>query len=261
MARAVLYDSTLCVGCRACEEACAKRWNLPYNDAIAREEQISERKLTTVVTHGERYSRRLCMHCGDPACASVCPVGALEKTQPGPVVYHEDRCMGCRYCMLACPFQVPSYTWSERPPKVRKCDMCAARQFKGEATLCSEACPTGATITGERETLLAEARRRMADKPDGYHPHVYGFREVGGTSVLMLSAVPFDQLALNTKLPEEALPPLTWRVLNHVPDIAALGSVLLGGIYWITHRREEVGSGEARLGGRTARGARRKESR
>ncbi len=250
MARAILFDSTLCVGCRACEEACAGRWKLPYGEDIAAEERISERKLTTVVTHGERYLRRLCMHCLDPTCTSVCPVGALEKTGLGPVVYHEARCMGCRYCMLACPFQVPSYTWSARLPKISKCDMCADRQIEGQPTACSDACPTGATITGEREELIGEARRRMAAKPSEYHSRIYGLREAGGTSVLMLAAVPFEELGMNGRIPEEPLPQLTWRVLAHVPDVVALGTVLLGGVYWITHRRDEVAAAESPKGGR-----------
>ena len=103
MAKAVLYDSTQCIGCRQCEEACSKRWKLPYNDQIAAEEKISSHKLTTIRTHGDKFSRKLCMHCVDPACASVCPVAALHKTAAGPVVYDEDRCMGCRYCMVGLP--------------------------------------------------------------------------------------------------------------------------------------------------------------
>ena len=123
MSKAILYDSTLCIGCKACEGACAERWGLPYNDKIAAEEKISAHKLTAVETHGERFSRRLCMNCQQPACASVCPVGALQKTALGPVVYDAEKCMGCRYCMQACPFQVPSYEWDKLLPKMRKCDM------------------------------------------------------------------------------------------------------------------------------------------
>ena len=115
MPKAILYDSTLCIGCRACEGACAERWGLPYNDKIAAEEKISAHKLTAIETHGDKFSRRLCMNCLEPACASVCPVGALQKTALGPVVYDAEKCMGCRYCMQACPFQVPSYEWDQPP--------------------------------------------------------------------------------------------------------------------------------------------------
>ncbi len=244
MAKAILYDSTLCVGCRACEDACAKKWGNPYNDAIAQEEQISAHKVTAIQTHGDKYMRRLCMHCVVPTCASVCPVGALEKTALGPVVYDEHKCMGCRYCMAACPFQVPSYEWNALIPRVRKCNECHERQIKGQVTACTEACPTGATICGERDAMIAEAKKRLAEKPGDYYPAIYGVNEVGGTSVLMLAAVPFNQLGLRTDLPNEALPTLTWNVLSHLPDVVALGSVLLGGIWWITHRRDEVALAE-----------------
>ena len=244
MSKAVLYDSTLCVGCKACEGACAERWGLPYNDKIAAEERLSAHKMTAIETHGERYSRRLCMHCAEPTCASVCPVGALQKTELGPVVYEASKCMGCRYCMTACPFQVPTYEWDQRLPKVRKCDMCYDRQRAGKPTACAEGCPTGATICGDRAAMVAEARKRLAEKPDQYYQKIYGLKEAGGTSVLYLSAVPFEKIGLKTDLPQEPLPALTWRVLSLVPDVVSVGSVLLGGIYWITNRRDEVAKKE-----------------
>lgn len=244
MSKAILYNSTLCIGCRACETACAERWKLPYNDSIAAEERLSAHKLTTIQTHGERYSRRLCMHCAEPTCVSACVVGALQKTALGPVVYEEAKCIGCRYCMLACPFQVPVYEWRSRVPRVKKCDLCYDRLRAGQPTACSEACPTGATITGDRDAMIAEARRRIAEKPDQYYDHIYGLKEVGGTSVLFLAAVPFEKLGLETRLPEQPLPMLTWRALSAVPDIASVGTVLLGGVWWITHRRDEVAAAE-----------------
>ena len=246
MSKAILYDSTLCIGCKACEGACAERWGLPYDEKVAGEERLSAHKLTAIETHGERYGRRLCMHCAEPTCVSVCPVGALQKTAMGPVVYDAAKCMGCRYCMTACPFQVPAYEWNSRLPKVRKCDMCYDRQRAGKPTACTEACPAGATITGERDALVAEARNRIAAKPDQYYPKIYGLREAGGTSVLYLSAVPFEKIGLKTNLPQEPLPALTWRVLEMVPDVVTVGSVLLGGIYWITNRRDEVARKEGR---------------
>ena len=197
MSYAILYDSTMCVGCKACEEGCTKKWGMPYNDQVASEEFISAHKLTAIRTFGERYSRKLCMHCQDPTCASVCPVRALQKTAQGPVVYDETRCMGCRYCMQACPFQVPTYEWSSRTPRVKKCNMCIERQTKGLKTACTEACPTGATICGDRDELIAEARKRITEKPGEYYGKIYGIKEAGGTSVLYLSAVPFEQIGLN----------------------------------------------------------------
>jgi formate dehydrogenase iron-sulfur subunit len=246
MSKAILYDSTLCIGCKACEGGCAERWGLPYDDKIAAEERISAHKLTAVETHGERFSRRLCMHCAEPTCVSVCPVGALQKTSLGPVVYDAEKCMGCRYCLQACPFQVPTYEWNQRLPKMRKCDMCCERQSQGKQTACAEVCPTGATKNGDRDQLLAEARQRMVEKPGQYYGKIYGVKEVGGTSVLFLSAVPFEQIGLRTNVPLEALPDLTWRVLDLTPDIVSTGSVLLGGIWWITNRRGEVAKKEGR---------------
>lgn len=240
MSKAILYDSTLCIGCKACEGACAERWGLPYNDKVAAEETISAHKLTAVETHGDKFNRKLCMNCLQPACVSVCPVGALEKTSLGPVVYDASRCMGCRYCMQACPFQVPSYEWDKRLPKMRKCDMCFERQSQGKVTACSDACPVNATKNGDREELIAEARQRIAEKPGQYYNKIYGLTEVGGTSVLYLSAVPFEQIGLRTTVPQEPLPETTWRVLELVPDVVSTGTVLLGGIWWITNRRAEV---------------------
>lgn len=240
MARAVLYDSTRCVGCRECEKTCSQRWGFPYTDAVAAEERLSAHKLTAIRTFGERYSRRMCMHCTDPACASVCPVAALQKTAAGPVVYDEKRCMGCRYCMVACPHQVPVYEWNSRLPRVRKCDMCQDRTLAGGTTRCTEACPVEATVSGDRDELIAEARKRISAKPAEYINKIYGLEEAGGTSVLVLSAVPFDQIGYRTDLPNGPLPELTWAALSHVPDVVIVGSVLLGGIHWITARREEV---------------------
>jgi formate dehydrogenase iron-sulfur subunit len=244
MAKAVLYDNVLCVGCRLCEAACSEKWKLPYTDQIAETEKTSAQKLTTVTTHGEKFSRKLCMHCIDPACASVCPVAAFEKTAAGPVVYHAEKCMGCRYCLMACPFQVPSYEWNERLPLVKKCDMCAERVSFGGVTHCSEACPFEATITGERDEVIAIAKQRMEASPGEYHPAIYGMEEVGGTCVLMIGSEPFEKLNMPGNLPKESLPTYTWAALKHVPDVVILGTVLMGGVYWITHRREEVAAAE-----------------
>jgi formate dehydrogenase iron-sulfur subunit len=244
MSKAILYDATLCIGCKLCEQGCAERNHLPYSDSIAAEEKLSAHKLTAVRVRGDKFMRRLCMNCGDPTCVSVCPVGALQKTATGPVVYDQNRCIGCRYCMLSCPFQVPAYEWNKRLPIVKKCDMCADRVAAGRPTACAEICPTGATKFGERAALIAEAQQRLREKPDQYVNHIYGLSEVGGTAVLLLSSVPFEQFGYPADLPHEPLPLLTWRVLSHVPDIAMLGSVLLGGIWWITHRREEVAAAE-----------------
>ena len=133
MSKALLYDSTVCIGCKQCEQACASQNKLPYDDAIASEEIQSAHKMTVVLTRGDKFMRRLCMNCEEPSCASVCPVGALQKTALGPVTYDASKCMGCRYCMVACPFSVPKYEWGKLLPKVQKCTMCPDRVAAGKA--------------------------------------------------------------------------------------------------------------------------------
>jgi len=244
MSKALLYDSTMCIDCKQCEAACAEQNKLPYNDNVAAEARQSEHKFTVVLNKDEHYMRRLCMNCQEPACASVCPVGALKKTALGPVTYDADKCMGCRYCMVACPFGVPKYEWNKLAPKVRKCTMCPDRVASGRPTACAEACPTGATKFGERDDLINEAQKRIQDNPGKYVPHVYGLTEAGGTSVLLLSSVPFENFGYRT--PDYAFPLLTYRVLSRIPDFVPLWGLALGGVWWITHRREDVAASEGR---------------
>ncbi len=241
MAFAILTDVTRCVGCRACATACKEINGLP-----AGEDDSLNASTWTFVDHREGLNvRRQCMHCLEPTCASVCPVAALEKRPEGPVIYHEDRCMGCRYCMFACPFQVPKYEWSKALPRVKKCIMCySLRVSKGEAPACTSACPAGATVFGEREALIAEARQRLRDNPGRYVDHVYGLDEAGGTSVLYLSSVPFASLGLPSALENQAYPQLTWQVLSKIPNIVATGGVLMLGLWWISNRRDRIARGE-----------------
>lgn len=244
MTRALLYDATLCIGCLQCEEACATQNKLRYDEGVAKEQRTSDHKYTYVakltVRGEEKYMRRMCMQCADPTCASVCPVGALVKTKNGPVTYDAGKCMGCRYCMVACPFGMPKYEWSKAIPRVQKCIMCPERLAAGKPTACAEACPTGATLFGNRDELIEIARRRIHDNPLQYVNKIYGEREVGGTDMLFLSSVPFEQFGFPVHYGAEALPPLTGKVLSHVPDVVSVGFALLGGIYWITNRRDAV---------------------
>lgn len=243
--KGLLFDVTRCVGCGACYQACKERNRLPQTTPEFLQDELSERTFTTVNNRQDRFVRRLCMHCEVPTCVSVCPVGALEKTPAGPVIYHEDRCMGCRYCMVACPFSIPRYEWSKVLPRVRKCDLCADRLKKGLPTACSEVCPTGATLFGEREQLVQIARDRLAANPATYNPRIYGLEEVGGTSVLLISDVPMESLGYPKDLMKEPLPLLTWKVLQKIPNFVIAGSALLGGIWWITGRRDKVKQAES----------------
>jgi formate dehydrogenase iron-sulfur subunit len=241
--KAHLIDLTLCVGCNACQTACKTSNNLP-GDA---EPTLSPTAYTALQEFDGVYVRRMCQHCDDPACASVCPVGALTKTALGPVTYEADKCIGCRYCLQACPFQVPRYEWSSTHPRVQKCVFCSERLKQGRSTACAEACPTGATKFGDRDELLKEAHERIKAEPAKYVHKVYGEHEVGGTSVLYLSAVPFEKLGFNTKLQTTPLPQLTWNALSKVPGVVSVGGVILYGIWWITNRREEVRAYEEKM--------------
>ena len=238
--KGILFDSTLCVGCGACYIACKERNNLPQSNTDFHKDDLSALTYTIVKQNNGRFVRRLCMHCETPTCASVCPVAALQKTEAGPVIYHEDRCIGCRYCMVACPFGIPKYEWNKVLPRVRKCDLCSDRLAKDLPTACAEACPTKATLFGNREELVEESRRRLSAQPERYVNHIYGLEELGGTSVLLISYIAFGDLGYPTQMEKEPLPLLTWQVLQKIPNFVLLGNVLLGGIWWITARREEV---------------------
>src|SRR5271157_3787320 len=209
MSKGILYDATMCIGCKQCEQACATENGLPYDDTIAAQDVTSAHKYTAVLTKDDKFMRKLCMNCDDPACASVCPVGALKKTALGPVTYDKHKCMGCRYCMAACPFGVPKYQWDKAVPGVRKCIMCATRVAAGKPTACAEICPTGAT------------------------------------KVFLLSSIDFQKFGYRDDLTQRALPMYTYQVLSRIPDFVPIFGVLLGGVYWITHRREEVAEAEA----------------
>jgi len=244
--KALLFDVTRCIGCGACYEACKEQNNLPTTSDDFLDDNLSENTFTILKENEDRYMRRMCMHCQDPTCVSVCPVGAFEKTALGPVIYHADRCIGCRYCIQACPFNVPKYQWETRLPFVRKCTMCYERVAQGLPTACAEACPAEATVFGDRDALIEEAKARIAESPDAYVDHIYGLEEIGGTSVLILSDIAFEELGLPTDLGNEPLPMRTWVVLEQIPRFSVLASVFLGGVWWITKRREEVARAEGK---------------
>lgn len=234
--KAFLVDITQCVGCNACQTACKEANGLPAGD----EPKLSATAYTALETHGDVYVRRMCQHCATPTCVSVCPVGALTKTPAGPVLYDETKCIGCRYCIQACPFNVPKYEWDSGAPRVQKCRMCADRVAAGRTTACAEACPAGATLFGDRDEMLNEARRRIAGDPGGYQPKVYGADEAGGTSVFYITKVPFEKLGFLTDIESAPMPVLTMNALEKIPGVVSVGASLLFGIYWITNRRVEV---------------------
>ncbi len=240
--KGLLFDSTLCIGCGECYNACKVQNKLEKTNDDCLKDHLSGNTYTVVEDHQGNYTRKLCMHCQFPTCESVCPVGAMKKTELGPVVYSAEKCIGCRYCMQACPHSVPRYEWSSLNPRIRKCIMCSDRVQQGLPTACSEACQTGATIFGDIEDLRAEAKKRVKESPDQYFHEIFGMDEGGGTNVLILSkaGVSFDQLGFATNIPKEALPNLTARALEKIPSVVTAGSVFLGGMYWLTKRKNQI---------------------
>ncbi len=267
MTRAMLIDTTRCIGCRGCQVAC-KAWNelgatrTALTDSGTNPRHLDANTFTRVLfaevstaDGGVRWSfvKRQCMHCAEPACAAACPVGALVKLTDGPVVYRDDRCIGCRYCMLACPFQVPKFQWSARVPYVRKCTFCADRLALGRKPACVETCPTEALLFGERNELLAEAHRRIGASPGKYQPTVYGEKTGGGTSMLYLSALPFEQLGLDrqgfrTDLGDVSPARRGEAWVARVPWVAVSVGALSLGLFHLNQRRAEVDEREGRSG-------------
>jgi formate dehydrogenase iron-sulfur subunit len=185
------------------------------------------------------FVKRQCMHCQDPACVSACPVGALQKLENGAVVYDCSRCIGCRYCMVACPFGVPKFEWAEALPRIRKCTFCVDRQDRGLEPACAAACPTGALTFGDRDTLIADAEARIEADPERYVHHVYGKEEVGGTSWMYLSPVHFEELGFPA-LKAEPVTALSETVATYgTAGVAASVAFLLGGMYYLSGSREK----------------------
>lgn len=247
--KGILTDTTLCIGCEKCVEACRKEYKLgkdvPRRWKIRIDDLSSTRYTTLVRKQGNRFVRKQCRHCLDPACVSACIVRAMTKMDAGPVVYDGDKCMGCRYCMMACPYAIPRYDWEKPIPYVRKCTMCFERVKQGKTTACVEACPEKATIFGSRDELLREAHRRIQAKPGKYMNKVFGETEVGGTSVLYISDMDLGFLACKPNLEETTLPDLTWAALSKVPWMVLGVGGLMGAVWWITDRRAKVAAESA----------------
>jgi len=289
----LLYDATLCIGCKSCMVNC-KKYNsdpggalyepgrgIPFEKMSAdgiydAPVELSEKSLSIIkaykhgtgeernaVENGFSFSKQNCMHCIDPACASVCPVGALHKDPlNGAVVYDQDKCIGCRYCQVACPFGIPKFEWESNTPKIVKCQLCNHRYKDGGIAACCEFCPTGASIFGPVKELREEAKRRLALKfgseysyptatvdsshrlpktVSKYIDHVYGLTEAGGTQYLLLAGVPFDKLGYNPDITDEAYPDMTWSYIRKVPVLIA--ALLAGGAASYYFNRDPDGGG------------------
>ncbi len=284
-AMATLIDTTRCVGCRSCQVTC-KQWNgleglktsLPGEGLGLQSPRVLNSETFVVLTYAElpdakapgglRYvsTKRQCMHCDDPACASACPVTALHKEASGAVTYDADKCLGCRYCMWACPWGVPTAEWQSLAPKIRKCTHCADRtaqpaplERNGKALTeeeqkrfaaaqavpaCVKQCPANALKYGKKADLLKEAHARIAAQPGKYVDHVYGEKEAGGTGMLYLASVPFEQLGLPV-VGNESYPARSVVALGSVPPAVIGVGAALGGVYALQKRKEEVRRAEA----------------
>jgi len=241
--KAILTDVTKCIGCFECVTACKTSHNLS-NDVPRkwhRNDGLSAQNWSSIVQRPDNhYVRKQCRHCLEPACVSVCPVAALITTNTGAIIYDPDKCIGCRYCMIACPFGIPRYDWEEPVPYIRKCDFCHDRTTRGLQPACTEACPNGATIFGERDELLSEAHRRIAAEPDKYLDTVFGEHEMGGTAVLYISDIDLGFLSYPARRETPALPETTHLAMSAVPPTFIGMGALMGGLYWFCKRRDAL---------------------
>ncbi len=252
----VLFDSVLCIGCRKCEEGCNKVNELPQPDkpfddlSVLDEKRRTSTDAFTVVNQydnvkGPLFRKIQCNHCLEPACASACFVRAFKKTKEGPVTYDASVCVGCRYCMVACPFEIPTYEYDKAlTPRIVKCTMCHPRIIEGKLPGCVEACPKEALTFGERKDLIKIARERIRKYPDRYEDHIYGEHEMGGTSWLYLAGVPFKELGMREDLGITPAPELTAGALGAVPIVVGVWPVLLTGIYAMSKRKEKIAKQE-----------------
>jgi len=233
----ILYDSTRCAGCQTCESACAEANGLPVptgtiEAGVVRKTDESHRTVVNAYNSekGEVYAKKQCMHCNEPACTAACLTQAMFKTKEGPVIWRGDKCMGCRYCMVSCPWDIPKFEYHSANPKIEKCNMCYTRLTEGKIPACVENCPAEALIFGKRRDLIREARKRINDNPSQYEDHIYGEHEAGGTGFLYLSAVPFNELGFSTSLQTESYPSLSKGFLYSVPTIFVLWPAMLLGL-------------------------------
>ena len=287
--KTTLIDITKCIGCRACQVAC-KQWNdrggehteLEPSFGFQNPVTLSANTYTLITFHelpdenapgGLHYlfSMRRCLHCLEPACASACPTTALSRQPDGPVTYDANKCIGCRYCIWACPWGVPTAEWSSHAPKIQKCTHCADRsdqpvpvarngqslteeekknyREKIVTPACVKACPADCLRFGTRDDMLQEARNRISGHPEKYVDHIYGEKEAGGTSVLYLSSVPFDKLGF-PDVSDKPYPAFSRMALHAVPPAVMAVGALLAGTYALVKRRISVATaGTAGVGG------------
>jgi Fe-S-cluster-containing dehydrogenase component len=249
----LLVDVTRCIGCRACQTKCKEANGKPADARLAQGAtydapiDLNASTLTVIRRWAgdkaeEGFVKAQCMHCVHPACASVCMLGALHKGEHGVVEYDADKCVGCRYCQVACPFNVPKFEWAKAAPRIVKCELCRHRYKDGKGPACAEVCPRDAVTFGKRGALVAEARRRMAARPDAYQPKIYGETDGGGTNCLYLSPVPFKAIGLPA-LGTEPAPALSESIQHGIYQGFVAPVALLGALSFVTWRNRRS-SGE-----------------
>lgn len=257
----MLYDATKCVGCKACMSAC-KRVNsdygsLSYERASFDKDGLwdapqdlsgSTRTLIKLFKESDKkwsYVKYSCMHCQKPSCVSVCPVSAMTRdATTGIVDYNKNACIGCRYCQIACAFNIPKFQWDKAIPEIVKCDLCKNTNLvKKGITACAEVCPVGAITFGKRKELLAEAKRRLQENPDRYVHHIYGEKEVGGTNHLYLSAMQFNKLGLPL-LKDEAPAEFSEKIQHTIYKGFIAPVALYGTLCFVAIRNMKKGHGD-----------------
>ncbi len=254
--KAFLFDATKCIGCRGCQVAC-KQWNgLPAEKTeffggpgYQNPKNLSSSTYTLIKYHEVIEDGKLkdwvffknqCQHCIEPACVSACLVGALHSTDQGAVVWDETKCIGCRYCMLSCPFNIPKFEWDKIIADIRKCTFCADRLAEGLEPACSKTCPSGAILFGDREELINISEKRLADNPELYHQHVYGKEEAGGTAVLNISSIPLEDFGYPKNITKKSLGSSRIKpfMKSIPPTVVGLGAVL-GIVAFVANRKKQ----------------------
>ena len=234
----VLVDTTRCIGCRMCEWACASANDLPEPEGevdLDKERDTTPTQWSVVrryqTERGPVTVKRQCMHCLQPACASACLTMAMNRKSSGAIAWDGEKCMGCRFCMISCPFDVPKFEYDSANPRIGKCIMCWERLEEGKDPACVENCPAQALQFGKRSDLIREARTRIYGSPDKYVDHIYGEHEAGGTSFLYIASVPFEQLGFPPDIGTEPYPNATREFLYAVPVVLTLLPPLLLGMH------------------------------
>ncbi len=249
----MLYDATRCIGCQACVTACKTANNMPGNLYDPPNDLSGDTRniIKLYEEDGEKsYMKQQCMHCIDPGCVNACMIGSLKKREYGIVTWDKDRCIGCRYCQVACPYNVPKFQWDTATPEIVKCELCNHMLARGEEPGCVQACPKEAVIYGTYEELLADAGQRIADRPERYYPagdpQIFGDTEGGGTQVLYLADVSFEKLGLPV-LGDDGVG-VQARTIQHgiyrgfIAPVALYG--ILGAVIWRNRRAAKKGGSD-----------------